>query len=80
MFFGGPTGGGVWSGGGRRVDGPAGCAVSMADLFKWIREEPDLVTAAMECQEFLDLVSKFSEEGTPLLPMMADVSAVVDGT
>ena len=55
---------------------PEEAAVSMADLIKWVGEEP-LVTAPVEYQKFLDLVSEFSKVGTPLLPM-ADVSAVVD--
>lgn len=53
-------------------------AVSLADLLKWVGEEP-LVTAPTECQRFLDLVSKFSEVGKPLLPMAKKkVSEVVN--
>lgn len=51
-------------------------AVSKADLVKWVGEEP-LVTAPEECQDFLELVSKFGKEGTPLLPL-AEVAAVLD--
>lgn len=50
--------------------------VSMADLLKWVEEEP-MVTAPEECQKFLELVLKSSKVGTPLLPL-EKVTAVLD--
>ena len=50
-------------------------AVSMADLVKWVGEEP-LVKTPEACKGFLALASKFGRVGTPLLPQ-AEVSAVL---